>query len=96
MIIVPNTNGCTFITDDGFTVVDGHPAEIVHGLFVKEVVINPKMSVIMPTIKEVSVFDNGDILADMYCELLESQNIKVKRIQYIKPNKIFTEVKWVV
>lgn len=95
MIIIPNTNGCTFITDDGFSVVNGHPVEIVHGLFVKEVVINSKMSVIMPTVKELSVFDNGDILADMYCELLEAQNVKVKRIQYIKPNKIFTEVKWV-
>lgn len=95
MILIPNTNGCTFITDDGFSVVNGHPVEIVHGLFVKEIVINSKTSVIMPTVKEVSVFDNDDVLADMYCELLGSQNIKVKRIRYIKPNKIFTEVKWV-
>lgn len=94
MIIVPGVNNCTFITDDNFCVVGGHPAEIVYGLFVKEVAINSKMSVIMPTVKEVSVFDNGDVVADMYCELLESQNIKVKRIQYVNPSKIFKEAKW--
>ena len=96
MIIVPGMSNCTFITDDNFCVVGGHPAEIVHGLFVKEVVINSKMSVIMPTFKEVSVFDSGDVVADMYCELLESQNIKVKRIRHIEPNKIFKEAKWSV
>ena len=95
MILIPNMDSCTFITEDGYCTVAGTPLEIVHNLFVKRVDINPKLSVIMSTVKEVSVLINGDIVPDIYCAELESNNIKVKRIHNIHPQRIFKEVEWI-
>lgn len=94
MILIPHQNGCTIIKDDNFCVINGYPPDIIHTLFVKEIGLDVHTLLIAPTVKDISVYDVEDILADIYCDLLEANGIKVNRIRYIDPKKMFPEVAW--
>lgn len=84
MILIPNIDGCTIITNNGFCSILGHPFDIVPSLFVKRDKIDDTTTLISKTVKEVSVY---------YIELLKNLGIDVKVIPQKHPSKIFKEVR---
>lgn len=92
MILIPNIDGCTIITDNGFCSILGHPFDIVPSLFVKRDKIDDTTTLISKTVKEVSVLD-GNFHSEYYIELLKNLGIDVKVILQKHPSKIFKEVR---
>ena len=80
MLLLPDTRGCTVITDSGFNTYMGVPHEIIKRLFFQERIIDNTTSIIAPTRKEVCVL-MGNPIADIYCKILKQF--------YVKPIQIF-------
>jgi len=89
MILIPDIQGCTIITNKGFCTVVGIPHDIVYGLFAKETVVNDTTSVISHTTKEISLLMNGQPICEVYKRLLETLHIKVNPLFDVNPEKIF-------
>mgnify|MGYP001059810887 CR=1 FL=1 len=68
MILIPNIDGCTIITNNGFCSILGHPFDIVPSLFVKRDKIDDTTTLISKTVKEVSVLE-GNFHSEYYIEL---------------------------
>lgn len=80
MILIPNIDGCTIITNNGLCSILGHPFDIVPSLFVKRDKIDDTTTLISKTVKEVSVLE-GNFHSEYYIELLKNlfpKNIQVK------------------
>lgn len=92
MILIPNIDGCTIITDNGFCSILGHPFDIVPSLFVKRDKIDDTTTLISKTVKGVSVLE-GNFHSEYYIELLKNLGIDVKVIPQKHPSKIFKEVR---
>lgn len=89
MILIPDMQGCTIITDDGYCTIPGLPQDIVHSVFIDEVQISDNMTLIRPIVKEITVV-SGSIASDLYCNILKKENIAVKTIF---PQKLTTLLK---
>lgn len=89
MILIPDMQGCTIITEDGYCTLPGLPQDIVRSVFIDEVQISDTMTLIRPIVKEVTVV-SGSIASDLYCNFLKKENIAVKTIF---PQKIATLLK---
>lgn len=89
MILIPDIQGCTIITNKGFCAVAGTPYDIIYGLFAKETVVDDTTSVVSPTTKEVSLIMNRQPIGEVYKHLLETLHIKVKLLFDMNPEKIF-------
>lgn len=89
MILIPDIQGCTIITEKGFCSLVGTPYDIVYGLFVKETNIDDVTSIISPRVSTVSLLINGQPIDEVYKHLLETLHIKANLLFDITPDKIF-------
>lgn len=90
MILIPNQNGCTFVTDTSFSMVSGSPHIIIEKLIRDEIKIDENTTVLLSTIKEISILDIMPF-SIIYINLLKASGVEVKVLKSVKPEKLFKE-----
>lgn len=95
MLLLPDIEGCTIITDKGYCTYMGMPQDVVKHLFYRENKIDETISLVDPIRKEVHIVMNNRPIADIYCELLKQVCITAIQINSEKPEQVFKgEAKW--
>lgn len=89
MLLLPDIEGCTIITDSGYCTCMGVPQAVVKQLFYQEREIDSTTSLIDPVRKEVYVVMNNHPISDIYCELLKQVGVKAIPINSANPDKVF-------
>ena len=89
MLLLPDIEGCTIITDSGYCTCMGMQHDVVKQLFYKETKIDNTTSLMDPVRKEVCVVMNNHPIPDIYCELLKQVGIKAIPINSATPDKVF-------
>lgn len=89
MLLLPDIEGCTIITDSGYCTCMGVPQAVVKQLFYREREIDSTTSLIDPVRKEVHIVMNNRPIADIYCELLKQVCVKAIPIHSENPDKVF-------
>lgn len=90
MILIPNMDATIFIDEDKCCTVSGHPWEIGNALFIEEIEIDDKTTLIRPSIcKEIALFNNGNMACMLYEQFFEMHNIKANRITDVHPKEFF-------
>ena len=89
MLLLPDIEGCTIITDKGYCTCIGMPQDVVKHLFYRENKIDETISLVDPIRKEVHIVINNRPIADTYCELLKQVGIKAIPINSATPDKVF-------
>lgn len=89
MLLLPDVEGCTIITDGGFCTCMGMPHDVVKQLFYTETKIDNTTSLIDPVRKEVYIVMNNHPISDIYCELFKQVGVKVTTINSANPDKVF-------
>lgn len=89
MLLLPDVEGCTIITDGGYCTCMGMPHDVIKQLFYKETKIDHTTSLIDPVRKEVYVVMNNHPISDIYYELLKQVGVKAIPINSANPDKVF-------
>lgn len=85
VLLIPDWQGCTIITDNGCCTIQGLPNDIVDKVFVSEIPISNGIGLITPLVNELTIV-SGSSAASLYCKLLNEHHIVTKEIFNTKPS----------
>lgn len=85
VLLIPDWQGCTIITGNGYCTIQGLPNDIVDKVFVSEIPISNGIGLITPLVNELTIV-SGSSAASLYCKLLNEHHIVTKEIFNTKPS----------
>lgn len=92
VLLIPDWQGCTIITDNGYCTIQGLPNDIVHKVFVSEIPISNGIGLITPLVNELTIV-SGSSAASLYCKLLNEHHIVTKEIFNTKPSALLKGIR---
>lgn len=92
VLLIPDWQGCTTITDNGYCTIQGLPNDIVDKVFVSEIPISNGIGLITPLVNELTIV-SGSSAASLYCKLLNEHHIVTKEIFNTKPSALLKGIR---
>ena len=92
VLLIPDWQGCTIITDSGYCTIQGLPNDIVDKVFVSEIPISNGIGLITPLVNELTIV-SGSSAASLYCKLLNEHHIVTKEIFNTKPSALLKGIR---
>lgn len=92
VLLIPNWQGCTIITDNGYCTIQGLPNDIVDKVFVSEIPISNGIGLITPLVNELTIV-SGSSAASLYCKLLNEHHIVTKEIFNTKSSVLLKRIR---
>ena len=92
ILLIPDWQGCTIITDNGYCTIQGLPNDIVDKVFVSEIPISNGIGLITPLVNELTIV-SGSSAASLYRKLLNEHHIVTKEIFNTKPSVLLKGVR---
>lgn len=92
VLLIPDWQGCTIITDNGYCTIQGLPNGIVDKVFVSEIPISNGIGLITPLVNELTIV-SGSSAASLYCKLLNEHHIVTKEIFNTKPSALLKGIR---
>lgn len=92
ILLIPDWQGCTIITDNGYCTIQGLPNDIVDKVFVSEIPISNGIGLITPLVNELTIV-SGSSVASLYRKLLNEHHIVTKEIFNTKPSVLLEGVR---
>lgn len=92
VLLIPDWQGCTIITDNGYCTIQGLPNDIVDKVFVSEIHISNGIGLITPLVNELTIV-SGSSAASLYCKLLNEHHIVTKEIFNTKPSALLKGIR---
>lgn len=92
VLLIPDWQGCTIITDNSYCTIQGLPNDIVDKVFVSEIPISNGIGLITPLVNELTIV-SGSSAASLYCKLLNEHHIVTKEIFNTKPSALLKGIR---
>ena len=92
VLLIPDWQGCTIITDNGYCTIQGLPNDIVDKVIVSEIPISNGIGLITPLVNELTIV-SGSSAASLYCKLLNEHHIVTKEIFNTKPSALLKGIR---
>lgn len=92
VLLIPDWQGCTIITDNGYCTIQGLPNDIVDKVFVSEIPISNGIGLITPLVNELTIV-SGSSAASLYCKLLNEHHIVTKEIFNTKQSALLKGIR---
>lgn len=92
VLLIPDWQGCTITTDNGYCTIQGLPNDIVDKVFVSEIPISNGIGLITPLVNELTIV-SGSSAASLYCKLLNEHHIVTKEIFNTKPSALLKGIR---
>ena len=92
VLLIPDWQGCTIITDNGYCTIQGLPNDIVDKVLVSEIPISNGIGLITPLVNELTIV-SGSSAASLYCKLLNEHHIVTKEIFNTKPSALLKGIR---